>query len=289
MQPPRSTPAAPDLVAWHLLVRATNARRDGDERTALDLLELAVPGLEASSDNHCLVRAIDERAKARAALGSLEGAYADAQHLAGVVRAWQVDQVGWLAGQVTRRAELERTTSVLRDKAEQLTADLDHDVTTGCRSRRWLESHLMELEHSSDVGAVLMFDIDLFKGVNDTYGHSIGDEVLARFGALIAAAVTTSHEVARFGGEEFLVIAVDHDCDSGEALAEQIRLNIAEHDWGSIAPGIDLTTSVGLACGRLAEARGLLISADEALLEAKRLGRNRTVAGPAYLDGPDLA
>lgn len=280
--------AAPDLVAWHLLVRATNARRLGDSRSALELLELAVPGLEASADNHCLVRAIDERGKAKADLGDLEGAYADSRHLATLVRTWQIAQVGWLSSQVTRRAELERTASVLREQAEQLTADLDHDVTTGCRSRRWLESHLLHLEDSDIDGAVLMIDIDRFKGVNDTYGHSVGDEVLARFGGLIAAATGTDHEVARFGGEEFLVVAHGQDCKTAEALAERIRLDIAAHDWASIAPGIALTTSVGLACGRLARARHLLVSADEALLEAKRLGRNRTVGGPAFLGLPAL-
>lgn len=278
--------AAPDLVAWHCLVRAMNARRHGDDRTALDLLELAVPGLEASADNHCLVRAISERAEARAALGDLSGAYTDAQHLASLVRSWQVDQVGWLAGQVTRRAELERTTSVLQNQAEQLTADLDQDVTTGCRSRRWLERRLGQLEQADGVGAVLMFDIDRFKVVNDTYGHNIGDAVLARFGSLIAAATTAGHEVARFGGEEFVVIATGHDADAGESLAERIRLDIAAHSWESIAPGIGLTTSVGLAVGRLADARRLLISADEALLEAKRLGRNRTVSSPSFFAEP---
>ncbi len=233
--------ASPDLIAWHQLVRATNARRHGDHSKAVDLLDAAIPGLVASADNHCLVRAIDERSEAKAALGNLAGAYADAQHLARLVRGWQVSQVGWLAAQVTRRAELERTTSVLRSQAEKLTADLDHDVTTGCRSRRWLENHLVELETSAEFGQVLMFDIDRFKVVNDTYGHSIGDEVLARFGTLIATATVHGNEVARFGGEEFMLIAKDRDADLGESLAEQIRLSVAAHDWESIAPGIELT------------------------------------------------
>lgn len=216
-----------------------------------------------------------------ASLGDLAGAYADAQHLARLVRGWQVSQVGWLAAQVTRRAELERTTSALRAEAEQLTADLEHDVTTGCRSRRWLETHLTGLETSTSFGHVLMFDIDRFKLINDTYGHSIGDEVLARFGVLVAAAAHGDHEVARFGGEEFLLIATGSDGQDGHHLAEQIRLDIATHAWESIAPGIELTTSVGVASGRLASSRLLLISADEALLEAKRLGRNRTVTSPS--------
>ncbi len=184
---------------------------------------------------------------------------------------------------MTRRAELERSTSALRTRSEQLTADLDHDVVTGCRSRRWLESRLSSLASAGGSGSMLMFDIDRFKLINDTYGHAIGDDVLARFGLLLVAATTNEHQVARYGGEEFLVIATCCGSEAGAALAERIRLDIAAHDWGSIAPGLELTTSVGIATGRLADGRNLLISADEALLEAKRLGRNRSVSSPSFI------
>ena len=135
---------------------------------------------------------------------------------------------------------------------------------------------------------MLMFDIDRFKLINDTYGHAIGDDVLARFGLLLVAATTNEHQVARYGGEEFLVIATCCGSEAGAALAERIRLDIAAHDWGSIAPGLELTTSVGIATGRLADGRNLLISADEALLEAKRLGRNRSVSSPSFMDQLEL-
>lgn len=269
--------AAPDLIAWHRLVRGSAALLDGDGVEAIELLDLAIPGLEASSDNHCLVRALDQRGRARAERRDFAGAYGDAAHLASLTRRWQLAQVGELADQVARRADLERSSTEWQHTAEQLADDIDSDPTTGVRSRRWLDRLVTEIQLEDGAVWALMFDLDRFKAINDTYGHHIGDQVLGRFGALLQAAADDSTEIARFGGEEFVVIVRDDPghTDIGTALAEQIRLDTATHDWESIAPGLDLTASCGAAMGMRTDIESLLISADEALLDAKRRGRNR--------------
>lgn len=282
--------AAPDLVAWHRSVRGMAALSHGDPMLAIELLDSAIPGLEASSDNHCLVRAIEQRGRAHAALGRFEDAYADASRLATMTRGWHLDQIGELAGQVARRAEVERASSAWQHAAQQLANDIDSDPTTGVRSRRWLDRILDEIEREDGIAWALMFDLDRFKDINDTYGHHVGDEVLARFGTLLHAAAGSSTAIARFGGEEFVVIirSTAGDAEAGTNFAEQIRLSTATHDWESIAPGIDLTVSCGVATGTRSEIKSLLVSADDALLDAKRLGRNRVSLASGVLDRAEI-
>ncbi len=92
--------AADDLVAWHRLVRGTDALLDGRHDDSIALLDAAIPGLEASSDNHCVVRALRCRSQARVLAGDFAGAFEDATDLAERVRGWQVAQVGRLAHQL---------------------------------------------------------------------------------------------------------------------------------------------------------------------------------------------
>ncbi|MFN3258613.1 MAG: GGDEF domain-containing protein [Ilumatobacter sp.] len=280
--------AAPDLVAWHRLVRAMHAARQDAPGTTVELLDLAIPGLEASADNHCLARALEERSRALAALGQHDRASADALRLARLSRAWHLEQVGRLGDQIRRRAELERSSSVLRDIAERLADDIDRDALTGVKSRRWLDRRLSELERTPGLGVAMMFDIDHFKVVNDTFGHHVGDDVLARFAELLRVSVGPAAAVARVGGEEFVVVMCDLDvvevgddvASLGWSAAERVRLTIATHDWESIASGLELTVSGGVAVGVLSDVRQLLVEADARLLDAKRLGRNRVVVRP---------
>lgn len=278
--------SAPDLVAWHLLVRGSAAFLDGDPAAAIKHFDVAIPGLEASADNHCLVRAFDQRASARADLGDFAGAYADASHLAHLIRAWHVAQIGELADQVAHRADLQRSNNAWQHAAEQLADDIDSDATTGVGSRRWLDRHLDALELDRGTAWALMFDLDRFKNINDTFGHHIGDKVLARFGTLLSSTAGPSTAIARFGGEEFVVIICSEpdDGQTGAIFAEQVRLSTAAHDWGSIAPGLDLTVSCGVSAGRRADIKHLLMTADEALLSAKHLGRNRVSLAPGTLE-----
>ena len=264
----------PDAVAWHKLVRGSVAFRQGDVDRALALLDEALPGLEASSDSHCIVRAYQERAAVKSALGDHAGAAADSLKLATLVRTWHLDQIGRFAQQALTRAEFEGQSRRLAVKAERLEADIERDALTGVHSRHWLRERL-DAPAADRVSSVAMLDVDNFKVVNDSFGHSIGDEVLVRLGAVLRRIVGDDHRIARFGGEEFVVLINHDEPDAAVELCEQIRTGVESHDWTTIAPDLAVTVSVGVSTGMHREMNELLSSADRLLLQAKRSGRNR--------------
>ena len=126
--------------------------------------------------------------------------------------------------------------------------------------------------------AVVMLDIDHFKRFNDTYGHDQGDRVLRDFAVAVHSCVRDKLDtVCRYGGEEFTVIARETSQEGGCILAERIR----ECVEAMRVDGLQVTTSIGVA--GLLETRAetpanLIESADAALYEAKRAGRNRVAA-----------
>jgi diguanylate cyclase (GGDEF)-like protein len=158
----------------------------------------------------------------------------------------------------------------------------DHDPLTGLFNRDGLHRHttreLDRLQYSAgqvDV-TVLMIDIDHFKTVNDTWGHPAGDEVLVWLSGALRASVTPPESVARFGGEEFLVVLPGKDLAVAYDRAERLRQLIASAAASLRHP---VTVSIGVACGTIPTRGGdlseLYPRADEALYRAKEAGRNR--------------
>ncbi|CAN5298525.1 GGDEF domain-containing protein [soil metagenome] len=159
------------------------------------------------------------------------------------------------------------------------------DPLTGLLNRRGLHLHLVDLfREATVVGAeltVMVVDLDRFKYINDTFGHTVGDEVLIRCARRIKSAVRGSALVARIGGEEFVIIDI---ADSGlaERDSDQVRMTIA-------APAAQpVTASVGVTSVAVAEFAlpgadpivmidSVIARADEAMFEAKRHGGNATV------------
>jgi diguanylate cyclase (GGDEF)-like protein len=125
--------------------------------------------------------------------------------------------------------------------------------------------------------SVLMVDIDNFKAINDSFGHQVGDEVLVEVARRLIGAVRSTDMVARWGGEEFVVLLRDCALDHAVERAEEIRRQIAD----PIFPGVG-TVTVSVGAAQLTgdeDVTSLLGRADEALYEAKRAGRNTVVAG----------
>lgn len=269
--------AAPRVIGWHSYVRGAALGRVGRYPGALRLLDSAVPKLALSDDQPRLARALAARAEARRALGDADGAFADAMDLANRARRWQVDQVGRLAAQISRRAELEHAQEQLSKRAARLAEEAATDVITGVSTRRELEHQLDALEQTADHGAVIVFDLDRFKDVNDRHGHHVGDVVLRRVGGLLRATLGADDFAARYGGEEFVVILRDADSAVAQAHAERVRARLAGESWGQMAVGLRVTSSAGVAVGGLGEVRVLLHRADNALYDAKRSGRDRVV------------
>jgi diguanylate cyclase (GGDEF)-like protein len=160
-----------------------------------------------------------------------------------------------------------------------------HDTLTGLKNRRVFDEHLERLwqqaiEESRSL-AILMVDIDHFKAYNDRYGHQAGDQTLRRVAQALQGFVARPGDVlARYGGEEFAVILYDIDAVHAEALGERMRRAVSElaieHRESQV--GVIVTISVGVAVVEPSEerkSRGALQLADQALYEAKVLGRNR--------------
>ena len=171
----------------------------------------------------------------------------------------------------------------LREGRQQLEELLVTDPLTGISNRR----HLMETmknearrsHRSKNSFAILMVDVDHFKKFNDTHGHVAGDEALKAVAKVLQTGTREVDHVARFGGEEFLVVLPDTDIAGAVRAAERIREVLAKRSVAVGKRSLKLTVSTGVAefpmDGDSPEA--LIVSADAALYQAKRSGRDRVV------------
>ncbi|MFA6958427.1 MAG: diguanylate cyclase [Thermoanaerobaculia bacterium] len=123
-----------------------------------------------------------------------------------------------------------------------------------------------------------MADIDDFKAVNDRYGHYAGDTVLEQVSALMRDAVRTDDYVARWGGEEFILLFSDTDLEGGRIIAEKIRRLAAERSWEFEGKPLSVTFTIGVCFfDGSGDMNDLLRRADEALYQGKASGRNTVV------------
>lgn len=180
-------------------------------------------------------------------------------------------------------AVLSRQTTISILRMVSLERDVVTDELTGLLNRRVLSSTLEgEIERAREQGlplCVLLIDIDRFKLINDTYGHQAGDHVLRTIGRLISTLSRPSDFVARYGGDEILLIAPDTDLDGGSALAERIREGVA--NWPlefTERTFISSTVSIGVAAALDDGMSDLIQRADRELYRAKARGRNRVSA-----------
>jgi diguanylate cyclase (GGDEF)-like protein len=158
--------------------------------------------------------------------------------------------------------------------------DLAHsDSLTGLSNRRHFFDKAAALYANAQRGnltlALAMIDLDHFKQVNDIHGHDAGDEVLRRISGLIRERARDGYLVARLGGEEFCILAVNPDMNQVDTLFDEIRLLIAGTKIDVGSGEIAVTVSMGI-CTELGETlEEMLKKADEVLYEAKESGRNR--------------
>ena len=156
------------------------------------------------------------------------------------------------------------------------------DFLTGLPNRRHimarLEQELSRLERDPRaLSAVLMFDLDHFKSINDRFGHAMGDEVLKHFSQMLQLELRKVDSVGRIGGEEFVIILSGADIDDAARFAERVRARLAAGALQHGATAINVTVSIGIAA-MLASDGGVAASlsrADAALYQAKQDGRDR--------------
>jgi diguanylate cyclase (GGDEF)-like protein len=171
--------------------------------------------------------------------------------------------------------------AIVHERVENLAAT---DGLTGLFNRRYFDSafarELARCDRSSSGLALLLADIDHFKSFNDTYGHAMGDLVLKKVAGILAGAIRKADVLARFGGEEFVVILPNVTAQGALESAERLRESVASAPIHPGGPRKRVTVSIGAALfpADAADSESLLKAADEALYEAKRQGRNQVVA-----------
>ena len=194
-----------------------------------------------------------------------------------------------LLARVRTQVKKKRYAERLRDNVQMSIEAAITDALTGLHNRRYMESHLGTLMEQATARcrplSVLVLDIDFFKAVNDTHGHSAGDEVLEEFARRLKKAVRGIDLACRYGGEEFVVVMPDTDIAMATAVAERLRRRIAAEPFAinQNTRTVKMTISIGIAAMRSSEdtPAEIVKRADQALYRAKREGRNRVAADAA--------
>ncbi|MDR7035712.1 diguanylate cyclase (GGDEF)-like protein [Methylobacterium sp. BE186] len=184
-------------------------------------------------------------------------------------------------------AEASQAVHAAQDRVRRLGADLhamqvlaETDALTGLLNRRAFlplandaMSYFKRYRRSI---CILMIDIDHFKGVNDLYGHAAGDEVIRQVGRIISEAIRTTDKVARFGGEEFVVLLRETDLKGAALFADRIRQTVANTVFEPEGPCLRSTISIGMAEAEFTDGDidHTIERADCALYAAKSDGRN---------------
>lgn len=163
--------------------------------------------------------------------------------------------------EIRRQANLDGLTQVANRR------HFDEQLALGCAQARRLRQPL----------ALILFDLDHFKRINDVHGHPAGDEVLRTVAATVRAGVRTGDLLARYGGEEFALLLPQTGLTGARQVAEKIRAAVADHGCRVGTERLAVTISVGVAAHETGEGDGadLVRRADEQLYAAKRGGRNR--------------
>jgi two-component system cell cycle response regulator len=226
-------------------------------QTALDSTEDKVEGLESGADDY-ITKPIDfPELKAR---------------LRSMLRIKRLQEA------------LEERERQLLEANERLRYMSQTDGLTGLDNRRYLEERLEEMfelaKRLNEPFSTVMFDLDRFKSVNDTYGHQVGDLVLRDLAKILSSEAREVDRVGRYGGEEFMLLLPGTVLDAAVAFAERVRKQIEAHTFTFDGGTLTRTASVGVAGWphpRVADCEALVRSTDDALYVAKETGRNKVV------------
>jgi diguanylate cyclase (GGDEF)-like protein len=211
--------------------------------------------------------------------------------LMALIGGWLMFGVSWLAmGLLHFRTRLRASRShlihlrslnqALQLETRELAGQARTDPLTGALNREGLRDYLMK-QWQSDISqepvmAIIFADLDHFKKINDGYGHAVGDEVLQQFVRLVQSEIRTSDRLARWGGEEFLIVCPKTESHQGFALAEKLRAAVTGNRWPR-----ELQVSCSFGVATYAEGEDFsdtIKRADQALYQAKGNGRNRVEA-----------
>lgn len=187
---------------------------------------------------------------------------------------------------IQAKINLENLTKALEEKNKILDNLANVDGLTGIFNHRFfqnaLDQEISRAIRNSTSLSLLFIDIDYFKKFNDTYGHQVGDFVLAQFAKTIRENIRQYDILARYGGEEFVVILPETTSPEALVVAEKLRAVIQSTVFRDVREEYRVTASFGQSCGKPAveddfSKDALISQADQALYEAKEKGRNKVV------------
>lgn len=201
----------------------------------------------------------------------------------------------WFANQLADfRKRLRQQTSELSATLAQVERMATRDALTGVYNRRHMQEvleHHARLAHRQGGGfAIALLDMDHFKRINDEHGHACGDAVLQGFARAIESRMPPACAVARWGGEEFLLLAPGAEPDPVVQLIETVRTHLGTAVLCAEAPGLRANVSAGVAAFQSGQTLAQVVEqADRALYAAKAQGRGRTVVAAPHPAGPAAA
>jgi diguanylate cyclase (GGDEF)-like protein len=257
-------------------VEARCLRALGRPAEAVAAAERAAELCESSGDHQLLMAVLDELIGATTEAGRFEVALAHSQELRR--RFWTVQrrQARQLVDQVWAHAETEEERRSLRAQTAAAVRSSEEDELTRLGNRRLLE-RILGLASVREPITLFMADVDRFKLINDTFGHQTGDRVLQAVGAILSNDARVGQVAVRYGGEEFVLAMPSVGLEAAADLAERIRLKVKSFPWETLSGGLEVTVSIGIACGTVSGWRSVLAHADRAMYLAKERGRDRVV------------
>ena len=179
-------------------------------------------------------------------------------------------------------SQVQERTSALRTANENLEQQAMTDPLTELANRRAFmavfEREIEKVKRYQRSFVLAMVDIDLFKAVNDTWGHDVGDKVIIAVAEELKGIGRDSDVVSRYGGEEFVILLLETDAETGRHALERMRSNIESLEINVDGASIKVTASFGMTvCVKMEALNEVLKRADEALYQAKNNGRNQLV------------
>ena len=189
-------------------------------------------------------------------------------------------------GFAMRRKRMSADRKALAAALQEVEVLMQHDTLTGLYNRQHLQSRLEAERERARAGGhrfcVALIDLDHFKHINDRHGHAMGDQVLIAFAAQAQAVLRETDTIARWGGEEFLILLPDTEpVDKAGIALTRLQASLRRTPVSDAEPNMRVTFSAGVAEWAQGESIAQLLErADSALYEAKRLGRDRAVQAP---------
>ncbi len=273
----------PLLYGRALLDRSRVRVHAGNLEAAISDAEQAVAQFQVAASGLWESRAREALAEAYASASRFEEAFKTQRAVTRGVETLFRDyhQQRALVGQIAQQA---REAEV---RAQALAQAALRDPLTGAPNRTQAMQVLAQLQERAAAGepsALALMDLDHFKRVNDTYGHLVGDAVLIEVTRLLSAELSGGALLARLGGEEFVVIFPDKELGEAAQLCDQLREVLRLATWETVAPGLCMTGSFGVAMlDAQLDLTAALQAADGALYAAKARGRNGVCVVPQLI------